>query len=75
MKNRNIPYGYRFENGIIVIDLSEANTLRRIINEYLDGKSLLKIAKNTKPHRVFHKMLKISPNEYLQKGLTNQKAP
>ncbi len=44
MKNRNIPYGYRFENGIIVIDLSEANTLRRIINEYLDGKSLLKIA-------------------------------
>ena len=39
------------------------------------GKPLLKIAKNTKPHRVFHKMLKISPNEYLQKGLTNQKAP
>ncbi len=44
MKNRNIPFGYRFDGGIVVIDSSERKTLERIINEYLDGKSLLKIA-------------------------------
>lgn len=44
MKNRNIPFGYRFDGGIAVIDQTEKKTLERIITEYLDGKSLLKIA-------------------------------
>lgn len=44
MKNRNIPFGYRFDGGIAVIDSTERKTLERIIAEYIDGKSLLKIA-------------------------------
>jgi len=44
VKNRNIPFGYRFDGGIAVIDSAERKTLERIITEYLDGKSLLKIA-------------------------------
>lgn len=44
MKYRNIPFGYRFDSGIVVIDSAERKTLERIIAEYLDGKSLLKIA-------------------------------
>lgn len=44
MKNRNIPFGYRFDGGIAVIDSTERKTLERIITEYLEGKSLLKIA-------------------------------
>lgn len=44
MKNRNIPYGYCYENGMVVIQPSEAQILRKIFQEYLQGLSLLKIA-------------------------------
>lgn len=44
MKNRNIPFGYRFEGGKVVIDPAEQNTLQRICAEYLGGRSLLQIA-------------------------------
>lgn len=44
MKNRNIPFGYRFEDGKIVVNPDEQNTLQRICSEYLDGRSLLQIA-------------------------------
>ena len=37
MKNRNIPFGYRFENGKIIISADEHTTLQRICSEYLDG--------------------------------------
>ena len=44
MKNRNIPFGYRYEDGKIVVNPDEQNTLQRICSEYLDGRSLLQIA-------------------------------
>lgn len=52
MKNRNIPFGYQYKDGIAVIDDSEATTLKRIISEYLDGKSLLKIAEALNADRI-----------------------
>lgn len=44
MKNRNIPFGFKFEDGKIVVNPDEQNTLQRIFSEYLDGRSLLQIA-------------------------------
>lgn len=44
MKKRNIPFGYQYKDGIVVIDITEAKTLKRIITEYLNGQSLLKIS-------------------------------
>lgn len=52
MKNRNIPFGYRFENGKIVINPDEQNTLQRICSEYLDGRSLLQIANRLESDKV-----------------------
>lgn len=43
-KNRNILYGYRFENGIIVADESESEIVKLVFAEYVKGLSLLKIA-------------------------------
>lgn len=44
MKNRNIPFGYCYENGKIIICPKEQQILFRIRDEYLDGNSLLQIA-------------------------------
>lgn len=44
MKNRNIPYGYCYKNGTVIIQPSESQILREIFQEYLQGHSLLKIA-------------------------------
>ena len=52
MKNRNIPFGYRFENGKSVINPDEQNTLQRICSEYLDGRSLLQIANGLESDKV-----------------------
>lgn len=52
MKNRNIPFGYRFEDGKIVINPDEQNTLQRICSEYLDGRSLLQIANGLESDKV-----------------------
>lgn len=43
-KNRNILYGYRFENGSIVADKSESEIVNYVFTEYINGLSLLKIA-------------------------------
>lgn len=43
-KNRNILYGYRFENGSIVADKSESEIVNYVFTEYVNGLSLLKIA-------------------------------
>lgn len=43
-KNRNILYGYRFENGSIVVDNSESEIVNYVFTEYVNGLSLLKIA-------------------------------
>ena len=52
MKNRNIPFGYRFEDGKIVVNPDEQNTLQRICFEYLDGRSLLQIANGLESDKV-----------------------
>lgn len=52
MKNRNIPFGYRFENGKIIISSDEHTTLRRICSEYLAGRSLLQIANGLQADKV-----------------------
>lgn len=44
MKIRNIPYGYQYKNGSIAIQTEETETVTRILTEYLNGLSLLKIA-------------------------------
>lgn len=52
MKNRNIPFGYRFKDGKIVVNPDEQNTLQRICSEYLDGRSLLQIANGLESDKV-----------------------
>lgn len=44
MKNRNLPFGYQYENGIVIIHLQESKIVKRICKAYLDGQSLLTIA-------------------------------
>ena len=46
MKNRNIPYGYCYENGKVIIKKFEVEILKQIFEQYLQGLSLLDIAKN-----------------------------
>lgn len=44
MKNRNIPYGYKYENGQKVIQENEAELIRKMYQDYRNGKSLGYIA-------------------------------
>ena len=44
-KNRVIPFGYCMKNGEITVDFSESKAVIRIFEEYLNGGSLLQIAK------------------------------
>lgn len=44
MKNRNIVFGYQYQNGCVVIHPNERDTVIRIFRTYQSGKSLLKIA-------------------------------
>ena len=40
MKNRRFPYGYEMINGEIVICKAEADIVRIIFRDYIDGKAL-----------------------------------
>lgn len=44
MKNRNILFGYQYQNGIITIHPQESQICRRIFTAYIEGMSMLKIA-------------------------------
>lgn len=44
MKNRTVPYGYKYEKGIIVMHPQESEIVKQICSAYLEGKSLLSIA-------------------------------
>jgi hypothetical protein len=44
MKKRNIPFGYQYQNGVIITHPQEAAVLNRIFSEYQNGYSLLEIA-------------------------------
>lgn len=43
IKNRSIIFGYRFENGRIVVDNTEAKIVNQVFTDYVNGLSLLKI--------------------------------
>ncbi len=44
MKARNIPFGYRWENGSVSLHETESQTVKGIYADYLNGQSLLQIA-------------------------------
>lgn len=52
MKIRNIPFGYTVENGKIIVHPTESQTVQDIFSDYLDGQSLLKIAKNLNERQI-----------------------
>lgn len=45
MKSRTVPYGYKYDNGKIVIDTCESETVKRIFELYKNGHSLLNISR------------------------------
>ena len=44
MANRMISYGYGMESGKLVVIDSEAEIVRRVLREYIEGKLLQEIA-------------------------------
>lgn len=44
MRNRNIPFGYQYHNGILAVNPSEAHTVQKVFAAYLNGEPLSKIA-------------------------------
>ena len=44
MKRRTIPFGYRYENGAIMINASSSDIVKEIFSRYLSGDSMLNIA-------------------------------
>lgn len=44
-KNRTIPFGYCMRNGEITVDFMESKAVVKIFEEYLNGSSLMQIAK------------------------------
>lgn len=44
-KNRTIPFGYCMRNGEVIVNLAESKAVIRLFEEYLNGSSLLQIAK------------------------------
>ncbi len=52
MKMRSLPYGYHYENGCIAIHPTESPILLQLLRDYLDGQSLLNIAKRLNAEQV-----------------------
>lgn len=52
MKNRRFPYGYEMQTGLIVICLKEADTVKQIFSQYLNGKNLKNIAEVNKKNKL-----------------------
>lgn len=44
MRNRTIPFGYQYENGVLAINSPEAHTVQKVFAAYLSGEPLSKIA-------------------------------
>ena len=59
MKNRRFPYGYEMQNGLIVICLKEADTVKQIFSQYLNGENLNNIAE-----RLTEDQIEFLPGEY-----------
>lgn len=41
---KHIPYGYRIENGMAVVDEAEADTVRKFFDYYISGLALMAAA-------------------------------
>lgn len=54
MKNRYIPFGYTMKNGEMVIEESEAQTIRNIFNSYIAGATLKEIANKLTEDKVVY---------------------
>ena len=52
MNNRFIPFGYRMENGAILVHETEAATVKLIYSEYTDGLALKAIAQQLSDDRI-----------------------
>ena len=46
MRNRNIPFGYQYRNGVLAVHPQESQTVRAVFAAYLSGEPLSKIAAN-----------------------------
>ena len=46
MRNRNIPFGYQYQNGVLAVHPQESQTVRAVFAAYLSGEPLSKIAAN-----------------------------
>ena len=46
MRNRNIPFGYQYQNGILAVNVPEAKIVQQVFAQYLLGEPLSKIAAN-----------------------------
>jgi site-specific DNA recombinase len=44
VRNRNIPFGYQYQNGVLAIHPQESQTVRAVFAAYLSGEPLSKIA-------------------------------
>ena len=44
MRNRSIPFGYYYQNGVLVAHPQESQTVRAVFAAYLSGEPLSKIA-------------------------------
>lgn len=44
MRNRTIPFGYQYQNGVLVVHPRESQTVREVFAAYLGGEPLSKIA-------------------------------
>ena len=52
MKNRMYPFGYKMENGAVVIVPEEAEIIRKIFNDYVAGVSLKRLAESLTAKRI-----------------------
>lgn len=59
MKNRRFPYGYEMRNGVIVLHTKEANIVKQIFSQYLNGENLKNIAE-----RLTENQIEFLPGEY-----------
>ncbi len=44
MEKRTTPFGYKYENGVISIELSSADIVKEIFKQYINGSSMLQIS-------------------------------
>lgn len=63
------PYGFKKENKCLVIDENKAPTIRRIFQEYLEGKSACRIAKDFTDEKVVNRSWN---STFIDKILTNR---